>query len=79
MDLYEWQAKELFAKHGVPTTGQVVVTTADEAYAAAEQLGGGPVMVAIAGAAAFGEVLSFAQTAGSSVVERPREKAMPSW
>jgi succinyl-CoA synthetase beta subunit len=45
VDLYEWQAKELFAKHGVPTTDQVVVTTADDAYAAAERLGGGPVMV----------------------------------
>jgi succinyl-CoA synthetase beta subunit len=45
VDLYEWQAKELFAKHGVPTTDQVVVTTADEARAAAERLGGGPVMV----------------------------------
>ena len=45
MDLFEWQAKELFAKHGVPTTRQVVVSTPDQAAAAAEQLGGGPVMV----------------------------------
>jgi succinyl-CoA synthetase beta subunit len=45
VDLYEWQAKELFAKHGVPTTKQVVVTTPEQARAAAEQLGGGPVMV----------------------------------
>jgi len=45
VDLFEWQAKELFAKHGVPTTKQVVVTTPDQARAAAEQLGGGPVMV----------------------------------
>jgi succinyl-CoA synthetase beta subunit len=45
VDLYEWQAKELFAKHGVPTTEQVVVTTPEEARAAAERLGGGPVMV----------------------------------
>jgi succinyl-CoA synthetase beta subunit len=44
VDLFEWQAKELFAKHGVPTTRQVVVTTADAARAAAEQLGP-PVMV----------------------------------
>ena len=27
MDLFEWQAKELFAKYGVPTTEQVVVTS----------------------------------------------------
>ena len=44
MDLFEWQAKELFGKHGVPVTRQVVVTTPEEARAAAEQLGG-PVMV----------------------------------
>jgi succinyl-CoA synthetase beta subunit len=44
VDLFEWQAKELFAKYGVPVTRQVVVTTADQARAAAEQLGG-PVMV----------------------------------
>ncbi len=44
MDLFEWQAKELFAKHGVPVTGQAVVTTPEEARAAAERLGG-PVMV----------------------------------
>src|SRR5215203_6844130 len=36
----EYQAKELFAKHGVTTTLGVVVQTAEEAKAAAEQLGG---------------------------------------
>ncbi len=36
----EYQAKELFAKHGVATTLGVVVQTADEAKAAAEQIGG---------------------------------------
>ncbi len=36
----EYQAKELFAKHGVTTTLGVVVQSADEAKAAAEQLGG---------------------------------------
>jgi succinyl-CoA synthetase beta subunit len=35
----EFQAKELFAKHGVRTTLGVVVTTADEARAAAEEMG----------------------------------------
>ncbi|MEO6606632.1 MAG: ADP-forming succinate--CoA ligase subunit beta [Aeromicrobium sp.] len=40
MDLMEYQAKELFAKHGVATTLGQVVTTADEARAAAEQIGG---------------------------------------
>ncbi|WP_344327041.1 ADP-forming succinate--CoA ligase subunit beta [Aeromicrobium halocynthiae] len=40
MDLMEYQAKELFAKHDVATTVGTVVTTADEARAAAEQYGG---------------------------------------
>ncbi|MGN6781049.1 MAG: ADP-forming succinate--CoA ligase subunit beta [Marmoricola sp.] len=40
MDLMEYQAKELFAKHGVATTLGKVVETADEAKAAAEELGG---------------------------------------
>ncbi|HET7529546.1 MAG TPA: ADP-forming succinate--CoA ligase subunit beta [Mycobacteriales bacterium] len=44
MDLFEWQAKELFAKYGVPVTAQVVATSVEEARAAAERLGP-PVMV----------------------------------
>lgn len=40
MDLMEYQAKELFAKHGVATTLGKVVETADEARAAAEEMGG---------------------------------------
>jgi succinyl-CoA synthetase beta subunit len=36
----EYQAKELFAKHGVTTTLGTVVTTADEARTAAEEIGG---------------------------------------
>ncbi|GAA1921277.1 ADP-forming succinate--CoA ligase subunit beta [Nocardioides marmoribigeumensis] len=40
MDLMEYQAKELFAKHGVTTTLGKVVTTADDAKAAAEEIGG---------------------------------------
>ncbi|MFC6287737.1 ADP-forming succinate--CoA ligase subunit beta [Nocardioides sp. GCM10027113] len=40
MDLMEYQAKELFAKHGVTTTLGVVVETAEDAKAAAEQMGG---------------------------------------
>src|SRR5262245_40094646 len=39
VDLMEYQAKELFAKHGVATTLGVVVTTPEEARAAAEKLG----------------------------------------
>ncbi|MEZ5185256.1 MAG: ADP-forming succinate--CoA ligase subunit beta [Candidatus Nanopelagicales bacterium] len=44
MDLYEYQAKELFAKHGVPTQAGEVVTDAGDAAAAADRIGG-PVVV----------------------------------
>lgn len=40
MDLYEYQARELFDKHGVPVLKGVVATTPEEAKAAAEKLGG---------------------------------------
>ena len=40
MDLMEYQAKELFAKHGVPVTVGTVVTDAADAEAAAEANGG---------------------------------------
>ena len=40
MDLYEYQAKEMFAQHGVPTQVGIVVETPEEARAAAEQIGG---------------------------------------
>jgi succinyl-CoA synthetase beta subunit len=40
VDLMEYQAKELFAKHGVPVTLGIVVEKAEDAEAAAEQLGG---------------------------------------
>ncbi len=39
MDLMEYQAKELFAKHGVPVTVGTVITTPEEAEAAAEAEG----------------------------------------
>lgn len=44
MDLFEYQAKELFAKHDVPSTPGRVATTADEAKAIAEEIGR-PVMI----------------------------------
>ena len=45
MDLFEYQARDLFAAHGVPVLDAVVATTAQEARAAAEKLGGGTVVV----------------------------------
>ncbi|MGH3722192.1 MAG: ADP-forming succinate--CoA ligase subunit beta [Pseudonocardiaceae bacterium] len=40
MDLYEYQAKDLFHAHGVPVLPGRVVTTSAQAAAAAEELGG---------------------------------------
>ncbi|HEX3612077.1 MAG TPA: ADP-forming succinate--CoA ligase subunit beta [Sporichthyaceae bacterium] len=40
MDLFEYQARDLFEKHGVPVLGGLTADTADEARAAAEKLGG---------------------------------------
>ena len=45
MDLYEYQARDVFERHGVPVLDAVVATTPDEARAAAERLGGGTVVV----------------------------------
>ena len=44
MDLFEYQAKELFAKHGVPTTPGRVTDDAADARAIAEEIGK-PVMI----------------------------------
>jgi succinyl-CoA synthetase beta subunit len=44
MDLFEYQAKELFAKHNVPTTPGRVTESAEDAKAIAEEIGH-PVMV----------------------------------
>jgi succinyl-CoA synthetase beta subunit len=40
VDLYEYQAKELFAKHGVPITPGIVVENAEDAKTAYQKLGG---------------------------------------
>jgi succinyl-CoA synthetase beta subunit len=38
VDLFEYQARDIFEKHGVPVLGGVVATTPEEARAGAEQL-----------------------------------------
>lgn len=40
MDLFEYQARDLFEVHGVPVLAGAVATTANEAQAAAEKIGG---------------------------------------
>ncbi|MDK6274832.1 ADP-forming succinate--CoA ligase subunit beta [Pseudoglutamicibacter albus] len=40
MDLFEYQARDLFEKHGVPVLAGTVATTPEEAKAAAEKMGG---------------------------------------
>lgn len=45
MDLYEYQARDLFEAHGVPVLRGIVATTPDEAEVAATELGGDTVVV----------------------------------
>jgi succinyl-CoA synthetase beta subunit len=45
VDLFEYQARDLFAEHGVPVLDAVVAETPEAARAGAEQLGGGTVVV----------------------------------
>ena len=40
MDLYEYQARDMFEKHGVPVLRGIVAETPEEARAAAEKIGG---------------------------------------
>ena len=40
MDLFEYQARDLFEKHGVPVLAGLVADTPEQARAAAEKLGG---------------------------------------
>ncbi len=40
MDLFEYQARDLFEKHGVPVLAAAIARTADEAEAAAKKIGG---------------------------------------
>lgn len=40
MNLHEYQAKQLFAKYGLPVSKGIAVDTADEAVAAAKEIGG---------------------------------------
>ena len=40
MDLFEYQARDMFEKHGVPVLAAAIATTPDEAEAAAAKIGG---------------------------------------
>ena len=46
MDLFEYQARDIFAKHGVPVLGGAVIENAEEARAIAEEWGGRAVVKA---------------------------------
>jgi succinyl-CoA synthetase beta subunit len=45
MDLYEYQGKELFRRFGIPVSEGRLAETPEEALAATDELGGGPVVV----------------------------------
>ncbi|MDR1294101.1 MAG: ADP-forming succinate--CoA ligase subunit beta [Bifidobacteriaceae bacterium] len=45
MDLYEYQARSLYPKYGIPTTDAVVVGSVEEAVDAAIKLGPGPTVI----------------------------------
>ena len=45
MDLFEYQARDVFEKYGVPVLGGIVARSPQEAREAAEKLGGGTVVV----------------------------------
>ena len=45
MDLFEYQARDIFAPHGAPVLDAAVAETPEQARAAAEALGGGTVVV----------------------------------
>lgn len=40
MDLYEYQARDMFERHGVPVLAGITADTPDEAFAAAKKIGG---------------------------------------
>jgi succinyl-CoA synthetase beta subunit len=40
MNLHEYQAKQLFAEYGLPVSQGIAVDSADEAIAAAKEIGG---------------------------------------
>ena len=47
MDLFEYQARDIFEKHGVPVLAASVATTADEAEKAAATIGGKVVVLSL--------------------------------
>jgi succinyl-CoA synthetase beta subunit len=67
VDLMEYQAKELFAKHDVPVTIGTVVTKAEDAAAAAEAEGGRVVVKAQVQAGGRGKA------GGVKLAENPQE------
>ena len=40
MDLYEYQARDMFERHGVPVLAGITADTPEQAQAAAEKIGG---------------------------------------
>jgi succinyl-CoA synthetase beta subunit len=71
VDLFEYQARDLFAAHGVPVLDAEVATTPDQARAAAEKLASGGVVVVKAQVKTGGR----GQAGGVKVARSPQEAA----
>jgi succinyl-CoA synthetase beta subunit len=69
VDLFEYQARDLFEQHGVPVLPGIVASTPDEAKAAAEKLGGTVVVKAQVKAGGRGKA------GGVKVVHNPEDAA----
>ena len=69
MDLFEYQARDLFEQYGVPVLPGIVADTPEEARAAAEKLGGTVVVKAQVKAGGRGKA------GGVKVVHNPEDAA----
>ncbi|MFG2072210.1 ADP-forming succinate--CoA ligase subunit beta [Nonomuraea maritima] len=73
MDLYEYQAKELFGRHGIPVPAGRVATTPDEARAIATELGAPVVIKAQVKTGGRGKAGGIKPAAGPAAAETAAE------
>ncbi len=76
MDLYEYQARDLFEKHGVPTLRGIVATSAVQAEEAAAKLGT-PIVVVKAQVKTGGRGKAASSAWTAEVATMPRSVGTP--